>query len=167
MNRQIDNIKSVHLDAVIIEEKYTGTTQSRPAWQRLKAMVKEGDTIIFDDISRMSRSAEEGFADYKHLYNSNVNLIFCKQHHLDTDCFRKTLEQSVAMTGTEVDIILNGVNEYMMRLAERQIQIAFEQSETEVELLHKRICSCGSSSELLPKVSMIKSVLMLFKERIG
>lgn len=139
LDRQIENIKRFAPDAVIVSEKFTGTTQDRPAWQRLKKIVKEGDTIVFDDISRMSRSASEGFEDYKQLYQSRVNLVFCKQRHLDTDCYRQTMEQGVSMTGTDVDLILAGVNEYMMRLAERQIQIAFEQSEAEVDLLHKRI----------------------------
>lgn len=139
LDRQISNIKAVAPDAVILSEKFTGTTQDRPVWQRLIRMVKEGDTIIFDDISRMSRSAAEGFEDYKQLYQSKVNLVFCKQRHLDTDCYRQTMEQGISMTGTDVDLILAGINDYMMRLAERQIQIAFEQAESEVDMLHRRI----------------------------
>lgn len=42
------------------------------------------------------------------------------------------------MTGTDADLILKGVNAYLMRLAERQIQIAFEQAQKEVDDLHKR-----------------------------
>ena len=38
-----------------------------------------------------------------------------------------------------MDLILEGVNKYMFRIAERQIEIAFEQSESEVDMLHKRI----------------------------
>jgi DNA invertase Pin-like site-specific DNA recombinase len=139
LDRQIDNIKALAPDAFIISEKYTGTTQARPEWQRLMKRVREGDTIIFDEVSRMSRTATEGFEDYKTLYTAGVSLIFCKQRHLDTDCFRQTMEQGITLTGTDVDLILDGINQYMMRLAERQIQIAFEQSESEVDLLHKRI----------------------------
>lgn len=139
LKRQEENIRAVDPEAVILSEKYTGTTQARPVWQRLMTQVQPGDTIIFDEVSRMSRSAEEGFEDYKQLYQAGVNLIFCKQRHLDTVCFRQAMEQGVSMTGTDVDLILAGVNEYMLRLAERQIQIAFEQSEAEVDLLHKRI----------------------------
>lgn len=139
LKRQEDNIRAVAPNAVIMSEKYTGTTQERPVWQRLMKQVQSGDTIIFDEVSRMSRTAVEGFEDYKQLYEEGINLVFCKQRHLDTACFRQAMEQGVAMTGTDVDLILAGVNEYMMRLAERQIQIAFEQSEAEVDLLHRRI----------------------------
>ena len=42
------------------------------------------------------------------------------------------------MTGTNVDYILEGVNEYLMALAKEQIKLAFEQSEKETEDLHQR-----------------------------
>ena len=42
------------------------------------------------------------------------------------------------MTGTAVDIILKGVNEYMLMLAQEQIQVAFEQAEKEVMDLRER-----------------------------
>ena len=37
-----------------------------------------------------------------------------------------------------MDLILEGVNKYLMELAKEQIRIAFEQSEKEVEDLHQR-----------------------------
>lgn len=42
------------------------------------------------------------------------------------------------MTGTNVDFILKGINEYLMALAKEQIKLAFEQSEKEVADLHQR-----------------------------
>ena len=42
------------------------------------------------------------------------------------------------MTGTDIDVILKGINEYLMILAKKQIEIAFEQSEKEVQDLHQR-----------------------------
>ena len=39
---------------------------------------------------------------------------------------------------TTVDLILNGINEYLMRLAEKQIEIAFEQAQKEVDDLRQR-----------------------------
>lgn len=38
----------------------------------------------------------------------------------------------------DVDLILEGVNKYLIKLAEKQIRIAFEQSEKEVADLHQR-----------------------------
>ena len=42
------------------------------------------------------------------------------------------------MTGTNVDFILKGINEYLMALAKEQIKLVFEQSEKEVADLHQR-----------------------------
>lgn len=44
----------------------------------------------------------------------------------------------MALIGSSVDLILEGVNKYLMELAKEQIRLAFEQSEKEVEDLHQR-----------------------------
>lgn len=136
IGRQIENIKSKYPNAVIIEEAYTGTKMNRPAWNKLVKQLHENDCVVFDEVSRMSRNAEEGFQVYQELYNKGINLIFLKESTLNTDNFRKTVQ--VAMTGTDVDLILDGVNKYLMVLAENQIKSAFETAEHEVDFLHKR-----------------------------
>lgn len=144
LERQIDNIKREFPGAVIITEKYTGTKQDRPEWNKLVEQIKKESakstdiTLVFDEVSRMSRNAAEGFQDYKMLYDMGVNLVFLKERHIDTDNFRQALQSKVAMTGTDVDIILAAVNEYMMKLAERQIEIAFQTAQAEVDYLHQR-----------------------------
>ena len=64
--------------------------------------------------------------------------MFLKEHHIDTETYKKALSGSIAMTGTNVDFILKGINEYLMALAKEQIKLAFEQSEKEVADLHQR-----------------------------
>ena len=136
IERQISNIKKAYPDAVIITEKFTGTTLDRPAFSKLLKALRPGDTVVFDEISRMSRSAEEGAALYKELYAKGINLIFLKESALNTENFRKT--EQIAMTGTDVDCILKGINEYLMILAENQIKAAFRTAEHEVDFLHQR-----------------------------
>lgn len=134
--RQIDNIKGKYPDAIIITEEYTGTKMDRPAWNKLYKQLREGDTIVFDEVSRMSRNAEEGFETYKALYDMGVNLIFIKEATLNTENFRKTAQ--ISMTGNDVDVVLEGINKYLMILAENQIKAAFETAQHEVDFLHKR-----------------------------
>ena len=86
----------------------------------------------------MSRNAEEGFKAYEELYNRGVNLIFLKEPHINTDTYKQTLQGLVSLTNTDVDYILEGVNKYLMALAKKQIEIAFQQAEKEVEDLHQR-----------------------------
>lgn len=138
LQRQIDNIKREFPDAVIMTEEYTGTTVDRPTWNKLQKRLKSGDTVVFDEVSRMSRNAEEGFALYEDLFNRGVNLVFLKERHIDTEVYRQALQNSVSMTGTDVDCILEGVNKYLMILAKRQIEIAFATAQHEVDYLHQR-----------------------------
>ena len=139
IERQIRNIKDYDPNAVIIEEVFTGTKfNGRKEFDKLLKRLKQGDTIIFDSVSRMSRNAEEGFELYEKLYSEGISLVFLNEHHIDTDVYKKALEGSVAMTGTNADYILEGVNKYLMALAKEQIRITFEQAEKEVADLHKR-----------------------------
>ncbi len=137
IDRQIRNIKELFPDSVIIQEVYTGTKfQGRKELDKLLRILKPNDTVIFDEVSRMSRNAEEGFSLYKELYEKNINLVFIKEPHINTDTYKKVMQ--IDLLNDKVDYILEGVNKYLMALAEEQIRIAFEQAEKEVTDLHKR-----------------------------
>ena len=138
IERQIRNITAEYPSAVIFQEKYTGTKMDRPEWKRLYRKLENGDTVVYDSVSRMSRNAEEGFALYKELYERDIALVFIKEPHINTDIFREAARNSVPLTGTDVDYILEGINRYLLALAEKQISIAFEQAQKEVEDLHQR-----------------------------
>jgi DNA invertase Pin-like site-specific DNA recombinase len=139
IERQVRNILAVFPDAEIIREVYTGTTfQGRDKLEKLLKKVRRDDTIVFDSVSRMSRSAEEGFCLYQVLFNNGVHLVFLKEPHINTDTYRKALAAKVELTGDKVDFILEGVNRYLMELAKEQIRIAFEQSQKEVDDLRQR-----------------------------
>ena len=138
IDRQVRNIRAEYPTVHIVQEAYTGTSILRPEWSKLYRILKEGDTVVFDSVSRMSRNAEEGFSLYEDLYHKGIRLVFLKEHHIDTKTYKKALSGSIAMTGTNVDFILKGINEYLMALAKEQIKLAFEQSEKEVADLHQR-----------------------------
>lgn len=147
IERQIRNIKDQYPDAVIVTDEYTGTKLDRPGWTKLYKAVKEGDTIVFDEVSRMSRDADEGFAVYEDLYRRGVNLIFIKEPHISTSVYRQQAENQIQkiqiQTGKEaIDKCLSGIMDavsgLIMDLAREQIRLAFEQAEKEVEFLHQR-----------------------------
>ena len=138
IDRQIRNIKEAYPSAIMIEEAFTGTKIDRPEWTKLYAKAKSGDTIVFDSVSRMSRNAEEGFNTYEELYNRGVNLVFLKEKHINTNTYKKSLAGLVSMTNTNVDLILEGINKYLLALAKEQIRLAFDQAEKEVADLHQR-----------------------------
>lgn len=138
IERQITNIKREYPNAVIVTEEYTGTKINRPAFDKLIKNVSAGDTIVFDEVSRMSRNAEDGFKLYEELFNKGVNLVFIKEPHINTATYKKALESNVSMTGTNVDFILDGVNKFLMALAKEQIELAFKTAQAEVDFLHQR-----------------------------
>lgn len=45
--------------------------------------------MVFNSVSRMSRNAEEGFALYEDLYHKGIRLVFLKEHHIDTETYKK------------------------------------------------------------------------------
>lgn len=138
IDRQIRNIKREYPEAVIIEETYTGTSADRKEWRKLIQKVSAGDCIVFDSVSRMSRNAEDGFDIYKKLFSDDVELVFLKEPHINTSTYKKAMENNITLTGTNVDYILEGINRYLLALAEEQIKIAFQQSEKEVKDLQQR-----------------------------
>ena len=139
IERQIRNILKFYPQAEIWQETYTGTkTDGRKKFEQLLKIIKSGDTVVFDSVSRMSRDAEIGFQIYQELYEKGIELVFLKEPHINTATYKKALSNNIEMTGTKTDIILKAINEYLMELAKEQIIIAFEQSEKEVSDLHQR-----------------------------
>lgn len=168
IERQERNIKEEYPGAIIIKEEYTGTKiDGRKEFNKLLNRIKQGDTIIFDSVSRMSRNAEEGFKLYKELFNKDVELIFLKEQHINTTTYKKALKNNLKMTGTAVDSILKGINEYLMTLAEEQIKIAFMQSEKEVKDLQQRTKEGLLTAKLNGKqVGNVKGVKLTTKKSL-
>ncbi|WP_313530778.1 recombinase family protein [Anaerotignum sp.] len=147
IERQLRNIREAFPMADIKQEVYTGTKiLNRPEWNKLLKKVKAGDTIVFDSVSRMSRNADEGFTTYMDLYNKNINLIFLKEQTINTGSYKSLadgqIKLSVSTNDTDTDELVNDilsvVSKYVSKLAEKQIRLAFEQSEKEVVDLHQR-----------------------------
>lgn len=147
IERQIRNICAAYPEARIFQEVFTGTKfQGRKELEKLLSKVKSGDTIVFDSVSRMSRSAEEGATLYESLFNRGVNLVFLKESYVNTDTYREALEQQVKVkldTGNNatddlMNSIIDALNRYTLALAKQQVILAFRQSEKEVEDLHQR-----------------------------
>lgn len=147
LERQIKNIKEKYENAVIIKEVYTGKKSNRPEFNKLIKKVREGDLIVFDEVSRMSRNAEEGFEIYKELFNKNIELEFLKEAHINTSSYKKAMEQGFFYTDLKsgdkaTDELFNGimkaVEKFMMSKIESDIFYAFERAENEIKHLSQR-----------------------------
>lgn len=137
--RQVENIIKIYPTAKVFQEAYTGTTTDRKEWSKLKKIVKPGDAIIFDSVSRMSRNAEEGIKEYFNFVERDIELIFLKEGYINTALYKKALENKIDSTGNKIaDIYIDATNEVLKILAQEQIKIAFDQAEKEVLDLRER-----------------------------
>ena len=137
--RQIDNIKRADPKAVVVSEAYTGKSLDRPEWSKLYKNLRSGDTVIFDEVSRMSRSAEEGYALYNELFNKGINLIFIKEPHINTSVYKEALSYTINPVGDEIaDEYIAATNRVLLKLAKKQIYLAFESAENEIAFLSQR-----------------------------
>ena len=122
IDRQVRNILQAYPNAKIYKEFYTGTkTTGRKKLEEIVKLARSGDTIIFDSVSRMSRNADEGVGLYMQLYDEGVNLVFIKEPHINTATYSKALSSAEGLSDTG-----------------NQIRLAFEQSQKEVDDLHRR-----------------------------
>ena len=147
-DRQRTSIKEAYPDAILMEEAYTGTSFERPVWKKVLRQVKKGDVkvIVFDEVSRMSRDAKEGFAMYKLLMSYNVELVFLREPHINTEVYKQAIGNQIniqVQSGDQITDefmanILNVLNDFTMKLVEKNIELAFERSQAEVDYLRER-----------------------------
>lgn len=147
LDRQIRNIRKDYPDADMRVEVFSGRKSNRPLWKALINEVVDGDTIVFDSVSRMSRDAADGFKTYMELYNRGVNLVFLKEPAINTDAYKSILGNvklsfEVNTSDEDTDALINGIMDnvavYITKIAEKQIMLAFEGSEKEVSDLRQR-----------------------------
>lgn len=80
------------------------------------------------------------------MFQKDVSLVFLKEPHINTETYCQSLEQQIKISiesGDEamdelMHSVIESLNRYILTLAERQIRLAFEQAEKEVEDLHQR-----------------------------
>ena len=153
--RQIESVKTFCPTAIIITEKQSAKDiENRTEFKKLLSKVVPGDTIIFDEVSRMSRSADEGYNLYMELFEKGINLVFLKERHIDTDEFKRRTQRHIERITTQdnkIDNLINGILELVEQFERENlkdnIRIAFERAEQERTLMIQRITTGKSVSQ--------------------
>lgn len=84
--RQVETMKREGIaDRDIFIDKASGKNFDRPKYQALKTILREGDVIIFDSITRMGRNMDETVKEYNWLVENGIQLKFIKEPMLNTD----------------------------------------------------------------------------------
>lgn len=147
IQRQIRNIKNQYPNANIIKIVYTGSkVTGYKDFINVVDKLEEGDILIFDSASRMSRDSKEGCALYEKLFNRNVKIVFLKEPHINTDVYKEALNNQIKLklkTGNKatdelMNSIIDALNKYTIALAKEQIKVVFDQAEKELQDLHQR-----------------------------
>lgn len=111
LERQLDSLRARGCQR-IYEEKITGSTTARPELARLLAMLREGDTLVIESFSRLSRSTKDLLEIIEKLNGMGVNLVSLKEQ-LDTTTAtgRLMLTMLSALSQFERDIIAERTRE--------------------------------------------------------
>ncbi|WP_097032933.1 recombinase family protein [Clostridium tertium] len=85
-----NNIK--YSDRYIYKDDISGATFNRSEWKELESNLNEGDTVVFKEISRFTRQAEEGYKKYMELMDKGINLVFLDNPTVSTDYIKNLTE---------------------------------------------------------------------------
>lgn len=152
IERQVRNILNKYPNARIIKITCSGAKViGYKDFEKVIKEVKENKKnknykLVFDSASRMSRDSEGGCELYEDLFNHNVSIEFLKEPQINTDVFRKTLNNQIelqAKTGNEatdklINTVIQALNDYTIALAKEQIKKVFDEAETELKNIHQR-----------------------------
>lgn len=104
---------------------------NRPEWQKIENLAKQGDTVVFKDISRFTREAENGYQKYMELYNRGIELIFIDNPTVSTPYIKKMLD-----IAKEQNLIARITLENTVKLL---IMVELDRVEQERKIIVKRI----------------------------
>lgn len=82
LDSQLDDLKKAGC-VKIFSEKISGVKESRTEWDKLIEYLREGDTLIVTELSRMSRSLVHLLQIVKQLEDKGINLVSLREN-IDT-----------------------------------------------------------------------------------
>lgn len=74
------------------EDESGKSFENRKQWNKLEQLLTKGSVIVFKDISRFTREAENGYKKYMELLDKGVELIFIDNPTVSTPYIKKMLE---------------------------------------------------------------------------
>lgn len=74
------------------EDRSGKNFEEREEWKKLEGILHPADTVVFKDISRFTREAENGYHKYMDLYDKGIRLVFLDNQTVCTDYIRQLLD---------------------------------------------------------------------------
>lgn len=111
LTAQIEALKKEGCE-VIIEEKFTGTTTSRPQFESLLERLIEGDTLVVTKLDRLARNTKEGIEVVETLFQKSARVHVLNVGLLeDTTMGRFFLQTMLAVAEMERNLIIERTQE--------------------------------------------------------
>ena len=104
---------------------------NRPKWQRIEKLLQKDDTVVFKDLSRFTREAENGFNKYSQLMEKGVNIIFIDNPTISTDYIKELL--NIAKNQDN-----NIANDILKFFVEMLLKVELYRAEEERKTISKR-----------------------------
>ncbi|HDX9577075.1 TPA: recombinase family protein [Bacillus pseudomycoides] len=84
--RRIQNMKNLGIeDRDIFIDKESGKNMERENYQMLKRLVRTGDTIVFDSLTRLGRNMNDTLEEFRYYEKHRVNLQFIKEPYINVN----------------------------------------------------------------------------------
>ncbi|PEB38558.1 recombinase family protein [Bacillus pseudomycoides] len=84
--RQIQNMKNLGIEERdIFIDKESGKNMERENYQMLKRLVRTGDTIVFDSLTRLGRNMNDTLEEFRYYEKHKVNLQFIKEPYINVN----------------------------------------------------------------------------------
>ena len=116
-NRQIKSLERYAAENGIeflidfTEEKSAKNFTDRPQFLKLDKLLQNNDTVVFKDLSRFTREAENGYIKYMDWLNRGINMVFIDNPTVSSDYIRQMMQ-----TASEQDIVTRTAMESIIKL---------------------------------------------------
>lgn len=116
-NRQIKSLEKYATENGIeylldfTEERSAKSFDDRPQFKKLDKLLRAGDTVVFKDLSRFTREAENGYKKYMEWLDRNINIIFIDNPTISSDYIR-----NMTKIAQEQDIVTKTAMESVIKL---------------------------------------------------
>lgn len=76
------------------DEKSAKNFEDRPEFCKLDKILQSGDTVVFKDLSRFTREAENGYKKYMEWLSRDINMVFIDNPTVSSDYIRHMIKMS-------------------------------------------------------------------------
>ena len=134
----------------------SGKDFNRREWIQLENALHEGDTIVFKDLSRFTRQAEEGYQKYLDLISKDIHLVFIDNPTVCSDYLTKlidTADKQNIVTRTAMEAIVKLMLIVELDRAEQERVQLIQRTKDGIAASHKKQGrKPGTLDKLSPKL---------------